>query len=83
VHVTSVLVIGVWIICRNSQGNDSLNENIAGSVFGCCMINSSTEFIKSLLKIRVSFLIDAELILLLIIFQDIVQLFIDEVDISF
>jgi hypothetical protein len=45
VHITSASVIGI-LICGNSQRNYSLSENIADSVFGCCVINSSTLFIE-------------------------------------
>jgi len=45
------------MICNNSGGNDSLSENNADSVFGCCMINSSTEFIKKLLNILTDYFV--------------------------
>ena len=46
VYITSVSVFGTLMICGNSYGNDSLSENNADSVFGCCAINSSTEFMN-------------------------------------
>jgi hypothetical protein len=46
VHITSVSVIEILLICRNSKGNDFVSENNVDSVVGCCVINSSTEFIE-------------------------------------
>ena len=46
VNIISVSVTGILMICWNSQGNDSLKENISDSIFGCCVINSYTEFMN-------------------------------------